>query len=426
MKIAEIVISCFIVIISQMVYIFSYKKLTDKMLNVTPLKVFTILIFAALAMLNSLFNVNYFKLIMGYLIIYFICKIWFKDSIKVTFYYSFVLTIVYIMMEFIICFNVFSLFFTSVDELNSSLAAKNALTIIMTMSTYFIVAIKPVKNIINRGSNIVFSKWANEILLSMLLIIGNLLSMHFGFNYKSDFFYIIAIIIITVITFLLIFLLRSNYSKEKLQIRNEFLIENIKNYEIIADDYRELKHNLKHDLMAIRSVANEQSQTIIDQKIKKYNKSYDWLVNIGQIPKGLQGLLYLKLYEIKKEKLNIEVNNKLNEENTPQINIKSYTLLCDALGITIDNAIEAAKNSSDKSIYIDLEKNNSILNIKIMNTFNGNLDLDKLGKKNYSTKKIKSGIGLNYINQFDKKSITIKKEIINNIFIVSLTVPISG
>ena len=200
------------------------------------------------------------------------------------------------------------------------------------------------------------------------------------------------------------------------------MAEKVKHYEQIAEDFRELKHNLNNDLITIKTIVDSKSQQVIDELIKKYNKSYGWLTTIEKIPKGLQGLIYIKLNEIPKNSLCVEINNQITSDIISNLTAKSYAQLCNALGIVVDNAIRGAINSVDKVLYISLEEQNTPkqLFIKVINTFSGSIDLDEIGKLNYSTKKNKSGIGLQYLNKM--KDIKIKKEIINNLFIVSISV----
>ena len=54
--------------------------------------------------------------------------------------------------------------------------------------------------------------------------------------------------------------------------------------------------------------------------------------------------------------------------------------------------------------------------IQIINKFKSVLDLSRITEKNYSTKKKKSGIGLNYINKIKKNNINVDYQIINDLF----------
>ena len=423
-KALEYVGSYIIVIVSVMTYVFAYQKISDLKLNITVPKILLVLIVAIITMLNNIYNLYFYKLIVGFLMVYLTCRLWFKNKPKPTFYYSVIIVFFEIIAELLLCI-LYQIWFGSLDALNSSYVAKSSLTIIMSITTYFILCIPALKRVINKLGAVLISKISNEIIMFIVIIVINLLSMQIGLDYRNNLVYIISIVVITVVSALIFIILKNNYAKEKLKIKSDFLYENVKNYENIVDDYRELRHNLNYDFLAIRSVANKQTQQLIDEKIKKYHNNYDWISDIGKIPKGLQGVLYIKLYEIKNKNLYVELNTNLNKNVSTTLPVKKYSILCDALGITIDNAIEAAQNSNEKSIYINIVEDNNSIKIRIMNTFKNLIDVDKIGKKNYSTKVIKSGIGLNYINNLSKKSINIKKEIINNVFIVSLDMQLS-
>ena len=99
-------------------------------------------------------------------------------------------------------------------------------------------------------------------------------------------------------------------------------------------------------------------------------------------------------------------------------------------GILLDNAIEATLKSKNKyiklEIHFDIKKNAHV--IKIYNTYNNkeNIDLTKIYDKGYSSKKVKSGIGLwevkRMINSYNNSQIyaTIENDFfIQNIIIES-------
>ena len=415
----DFLISYIVVLFSAIIFILSYKKLTDKLLKISGRKIIMVLLFCVLTMINNIYNVYIFRMIMGYLILYMICKTWFKDSFPKTAYYSVIIAITSIMTEFI-TIKFFSSTFLALDDLNKSMLVKNAITIIISVMVYFILSLSKIKKFINKKEKIAEKKISNEILMYIIFISLNIIMLQYNVNYKDNMIYISSVGIIFLISGLVIYLLRSNYKREKLKIKNQYLNDSIKNYETIADDYSELRHNLNYDFMAIRSLANKKAQEIIDEKIKKYNKNYNWISNLSHMPKGIQGIICVKLYEGKNKGINMEINTKVKEEINERINNKEYAILCDILGITIDNAIEATEKSDEKSIYIELNETEEQLEVKIMNTFKDIVDLNKIGSKNYSTKKIKSGIGLNYINKASGKNIQIKKEIINNVFIISI------
>ena len=423
--ILEIIIGFFVVILSLMIYILSYKKLTKQKLNFNIKKVLLLMGFALLMMANNIFNVNTFKAITSYFIILLLTKIWFKDKNSKIFYYMTIIILLAMIVELLLSKG-FSIFFANLDAINNSLMAKSAITMIFNIMVYFIFMIKPLDKIIIKLEPFMTKRRAMEVYLIVIVFIVNLLLMQMTVNYRNAPLYFASITIIIMIFSILLAYIKDRQNKETLEIRNKYLNDNVKHYELISDDYSELKHNLNHDFMAIRSVANQEAQELIDEIMQKYNKNYSWTTKIGKIPKGIQGLFCIKIYEGKKENIDIEVKSKVEDNINEQIKMRTYSKLCDTIGITVDNAITAAKRSKEKAIYIDMAKKDNILEIKIMNTFKDMLDLEQLGTFKYSTKEKKSGIGLSYLNKILKKDIEIKKEIINNIFIVSLCVSLKN
>ena len=423
--ILEIIIGFFVVILSLMIFILSYKKLTKQKLNFNIKKVLLLMGFALLMMANNIFNVNTFKAITSYFIILLLTKIWFKDKNSKIFYYMTIIILLAMIVELLLSKG-FSIFFANLDAMNNSLMAKSAITMIFNIMVYFIFMIKPLDKIIIKLEPFMTKRRAMEVYLIVIVFIVNLLLMQMTVNYRNAPLYFASITIIIMIFSILLAYIKDRQNKETLEIRNKYLNDNVKHYELISDDYSELKHNLNHDFMAIRSVANQEAQELIDEIMQKYNKNYSWTTKIGKIPKGIQGLFCIKIYEGKKENIDIEVKSKVEDNINEQIKMRTYSKLCDTIGITVDNAITAAKRSKEKAIYIDMAKKDNILEIKIMNTFKDMLDLEQLGTFKYSTKEKKSGIGLSYLNKILKKDIEIKKEIINNIFIVSLCVSLKN
>lgn len=421
--ILEIIIGFFVVILSLMIFILSYKKLTKQSLNINIKKIILIMVIAILIMANNIFNVNAFKVVTTVILMFAMVKFWFKDNNKKTFYYIIIISLTSMIVELLLN-KLLAVSFTNLNELNNSLMAKSAITMIFSVMTYFVFLINPINTIIVKLEQIMTKRRAMEVYLIVIVFIVNLLLMQMTVNYRNAPLYFVSIAIIVMIFSILLAYIKDRQNKETLEIRNKYLNDNVKHYELISDDYSELKHNLNHDFMAIRSVANQEAQELIDEIMQKYNKNYSWTTKIGKIPKGIQGLFCIKIYEGKKENIDIEVKSKVEDNINEQIKMRTYSKLCDTIGITVDNAITAAKRSKEKAIYIDMAKKDNILEIKIMNTFKDMLDLEQLGTFKYSTKEKKSGIGLSYLNKILKKDIEIKKEIINNIFIVSLCVPL--
>ena len=75
------------------------------------------------------------------------------------------------------------------------------------------------------------------------------------------------------------------------------------------------------------------------------------------------------------------------------------------LGILLDNALEAADETKEKTIYVTIKYDSQKYIFEIINTFtNKNIPIDKLFEKGFSTKENNSGIGLWEVHQILSKN----------------------
>ena len=82
--------------------------------------------------------------------------------------------------------------------------------------------------------------------------------------------------------------------------------------------------------------------------------------------------------------------------------------------------MESCFNSYEKLLIINLSEEKNHITIEIKNTFAGDIDLDSLGVKNYSTKQKNRGMGLYSI--FRNKEVSVTVKVVNNWFVNKLEV----
>ena len=224
------------------------------------------------------------------------------------------------------------------------------------------------------------------------------------------------------ITFLIIIiiLITMNYEIVTLKITNEILEKNNEANQKVIYQFRILKHNLESQLMGVKTVANKKAKELLDNLIKEYNESFYIKHDINSMPLGINGLVFEKLYKYNEDKIEISITNKIKSKILNAVGPRSYNLFCEALGVTLDNALESAKESKDKLVYIEFRENKDYVQMKIMNTFHGNIDLDKLGTVNYTSKSEGHGLGL--YSLFGRKNLTITTSIKNNLFVNKIEV----
>lgn len=415
MKIVNILLYIIVQLYTTFLLLKCYGNLKNDNIRIKGnLKLIIIVIFVSLLIfINNNYNFTSLRLLVSLFIEFILFYTYFKDSIKETIYRTIIILLFTATIELIIAL----IIPTSISNyiLNDFIIGKLILSIIVFKISDLLTNIEKIKIYINKLYNLISKKiFLKVILLIVILIID--FSLYLRINkFTYSFITITTNLIYIYIT--LCEIIKNNINIEKLNAKNKELISAYETYRESYDKYRELKHNLKNDLLSLKSCIKKDKQIILNELIKKYNENTSWINDITKVPEGIQGIIYLKKVEAEKKKIELIVNNK----SKLRIREKDYIDICDSIGILLDNAIEAAETSKTKNILIDIFDKDNTLNIKVINCFNNALNADDIGKKNYSTKKRKSGIGLYYLKKLNNKNIKIKNSIINNLFFVTIT-----
>lgn len=208
-------------------------------------------------------------------------------------------------------------------------------------------------------------------------------------------------------------LIENNIFLKTLKKNNDFYLK-------IEDENRIFKHNLIAKLLAIKSVSNKRARELIDDYIASFNNNMDFSVHIKEIPYGLNGIIYEKVYRYI-GKLDIKIDNKIEFDLFERLKSRRYNVFVEKLIIAIDNAIESSLTSVDKILVINLYSENDNVIVDIKNSFSADLDLDKIGSLNYSTKKDeKKKRGLGLFSALRNNEVIMQLNIINNLFVIKI------
>lgn len=224
-------------------------------------------------------------------------------------------------------------------------------------------------------------------------------------------FFITVLSLLSLLTYFFI----SMYSLTKttqLQITEQNLEEAQlynKSLKILHDNVRAFKHDFSNIVQAIGGYIGtndmEGLKTYYSQLLddcQKVNNLYTLSPDVINNP-AIYSLLTSKYHKADELgiKINLEVFLNLNE-----LNMKIYEFTR-ALGILMDNAIEAASECDEKIINVEIRKdfkvNRQLLIIE--NTYKEkDVDLDKIYEKGYSSKPNNTGLGLWEVRQIMKKN----------------------
>ena len=255
----------------------------------------------------------------------------------------------------------------------------------------------------------------------IITIVLFLIVEYLGFkNVDNKYIVVSALLIGIVLALIVVNFVVLYYEIITLRTTNEILEQsNEASLELISE-YRILKHNLEHNLLGIKTVSNKKTKERIDALIAEYNSKFYIKHDITSMPAGINGFILEKFYKYAEEDLKITVENKIKKKILGLLGPRNYNLFCEALGVTLDNALESTVKSKEKLLYLEFKETEESLMATVANTFTGNIELDKLGTKEYTSRKTGHGLGL--YSLFNRKNLFITTSIKNNLFINKIEV----
>lgn len=314
------------------------------------------------------------------------------------------------------------------SDFASSLLGNISVCLCLVIITY--VLKKPLKKLINYNLStnkkiIVMS----SITLVMLAIFFYNLIKTFEFNNNI----ITYLVIIVMLICILLYLFKQKIENEKISKKYDELLDVMKSYESDIKEQRTLRHETKNEFATIKCKLQdkEDNKTIIEyidsvigEKEKAGSTKYS---KFKYLPSnGLKGFFYYKFIEAEKKGINVSINISKQIENSflKDIETKDFKDLARIIGVYLDNAIEASSTSEDKKLGIEMYLIKEKIEIIITNTFNNEINLDKIGKESFSTKGKHRGHGLLLVNKIlsENNMFEAKNEIRGNIYIQSLKI----
>lgn len=245
------------------------------------------------------------------------------------------------------------------------------------------------------------------------------------FNYNIIIILMTLLVMIALYTIIVIIMIKWFSQKNKIQAEYDILLTNLAEYENLLDIQRIVNHENKNQLLVIKGMINKNDLNIIeyiDSLIDTHYKDNDALImKTNRIPSGgLKGLVYYKLLMMKDKNIDIylDVSSRLRNLDFCNISVKINQELCKIVGVFLDNAIQAVETISDKKVIILIDYVDNNLFIKISNTYEGFIELDKMDDKGYTTKGKGHGYGLSLVKSIVKNndSFSNEKEINGRLF----------
>lgn len=386
-----------------------YKELSDKEFKIDIKNLLIFFIFGFLFIVNNyLINIGITKIIISIAMLTIMYRMIFGDSFKDTLVKCTICYAILVLVEIILSVAAILLNVTSVSEFNESIILKMVFSILELSITILIIRNKKCNELLNR----VITESNKDKVVSIFLIFTAATVIILVSKYQYSFSkstYLANIALILIFTGLMYMSVKNNIKAKRESNKTETLLKYMTKYEQIIDEERMNRHETLNNLLLLKSIKDKNSvdfDVSMKDIICLYEKNgKETIKNIGTLPTGLKGILYYKMDSMKK--FDIDVMARISNTASPiieELKGKDYNSVCKILSILLDNANEAACESKEKSVLIDISALDGTLNIIVENSFKDKVNIKKLHNRYYSTKGKGRGLGLFLANKIVKEN----------------------
>lgn len=372
----------------------------------------TIPVIILISNLKDLFPLNTFIAIVSYILCeYYIIKIKFSKALFI----SIVLPTILAILE-IICAYTFMLAFKLPADVIKESSVIYTLLILMH-SSLIIILVQLLKIFINKKdfikkffSDMGIKQIRSFLIIIMLCVLPPMFLFVFNkYDYSLMFLLVNSIQMIFLSIFTILFVRR--YSENE-KIQRELTLSELHNKTMVnmVDGIRILKHDYNNIMQALNGYVSTKQYDKLQEHLSKVISECSDINTLSVITPeifnepAIYGIVGAKYF------IAIDKDIKFDLDITSNIATISFSMpdLSRILGILLDNAIEATSNTDNKYIKLemrpDLRKAADI--IRVVNTYDNyiEINLEDIYKKGFSTKKVKSGLGLWEVQRIINKS----------------------
>lgn len=240
-----------------------------------------------------------------------------------------------------------------------------------------------------------------------------------------------CLFIITLVT-IFIYVVDRNNKYDSLDKHYNDLYEYSKLSEEVNYDYRVKLHENKNQLLLIDSMINDKDKLkeyinyLLEQHNVGINNYYLSLLTSLPIP-GMKSFINYKLVELKSIGAVIEVfvSDEIKDINI-NLSDKDYNDISVTLGVILDNIIDSVRLQKEKLVSLNIYLEDEKLHFQCANSYDGEIDLDKIFRRGYSTKGANRGIGLSLVKDIIENNdlIDCKPLVIDNFFMQDIIIKV--
>ena len=252
-----------------------------------------------------------------------------------------------------------------------------------------------------------YSSKSNIIIISVILLTAILLLVRIPVSrWQFNIEFIFTMLILSCFCIIGFLMLKQKADIQKTTAMYQQLVDYSDITNNLLEEYRVISHEQKNHLLIIRGMLDETNKELVDYVDNLLDKQvgfkYEWIGDLNHLPlSGLKGLINYKLIEM--EALGIATDVSISKEvlktKLNKLSTKQKDNLYSIMGVYLDNAIQAAKDSKKKEISLEVYKEKKNIIIVLANTYKGKIELDKLDNYGYSTKGKNRGVGLHIVKR---------------------------
>ena len=239
------------------------------------------------------------------------------------------------------------------------------------------------------------------IILVMVLMVLLMTFNRYKMNSSIEYYIYIVILIFVVVSF--VYVIYNKFQRQAMEEKYNESMEYVLRYEKIINEQGKKNHEYNNQLMVIKGYANnpERLTEYLEEVIGDHRTGQNYTVKqLGFLPDGgVKGLLYHKLSKMEDNNIKyyLYVDQNIKDKDIESFDLKTYRDLTKLLGVFLDNAIDAALKSEEKEIEVELKDKDDCLLVIISNTYDKNIDINKVGKSGFTTKGTGHGFGLSIV-----------------------------
>lgn len=422
-----LIVNIISVIFLSAVAIYFWHRLQNQKIDFKSYKLYMALLFAVVCgMVINLFVPQYLRIVSTLITLSLINYVFFCKSIDKCFITVFIYEL-FIMLSETIFVLVVSPFYADFNQLQMNpfgiLIINACILLIMLVFLKTILPYKVYNTIMKLVEEIRNRRLVLIIILTVIL--ASVLMAMSWMKLPSTIVLLVNTVLIVLYTIIIIVLIYTHEKFTKIRNKYQTSLSSLREHEAMMIKYRVANHENKNQLLIIRNMVkpkDEATAKYIDKLIDNKSKdSESILAKTDKIPEGgLRAIIYSKLCKMKENKIKYSLDIARDVKTSDLINLDDGTMLniCKIMGVFLDNAIEAVDELKKKIATVELYIMDGYLCIDISNNYSGNLAIDKIGHKGYTTKGKGHGYGLSLVDEILKSdsSLENEKEIHGDIF----------